>query len=137
VRWARDTVAHPPSTNARTRLVEDALWRALARIDSVEIEARFTGAVRRPTLTIRTNIADAVAAALEAQVGDEVRRAEREIRGRVDALVADAERRVRSEADRVRGQAESRLAEERARLEAERAALEQRLRELVRIPGLG
>ena len=137
VRWARDTVAHPPSTNARTRLVEDALWRALARIDSVEIEARFTGAVRRPTLTIRTNIADAVAAALEAQVGDEVRRAEREIRGRVDALVADAERRVRSEADRVRGQAESRLAEERARLEAQRAALEQRLRELVRIPGLG
>ena len=137
VRWARDTVAQPPSTNPRTRLVEDALWRALARIDSVEIEARFTGEVRRPRLRIRTNIADAVAAALEAQVGDEVRRAEQEIRGRVDALVGEAERRVRTEADRVKGQAESRLAEERARLDAQRAALEKRLRELIRIPGLG
>ena len=56
---------------------------------------------------------------------------------RVDALVGDAERRVRTEADRVKGQAESRLAEERARLDAQRAALEKRLRELVRIPGLG
>lgn len=137
VRWQRDTVAHPPSTNPKTRLLEDALWRALARIDSVEIEARFSGAVRRPTLAIRTNIADAIAGALEAQVGEEVRRAEREVRGRVDALVGDAERRVRAEADRVRGQAEARLAEERAKLDAQRAALEQRLRELVRIPGIG
>ena len=137
VRWQRDTIAHPPSTNPKTRLLEDALWRALARIDSVEIEARFSGAVRRPTLAIRTNIADAIAGALEAQVGEEVRRAEREVRGRVDALVGDAERRVRAEADRVRGQAEARLAEERAKLDAQRAALEQRLRELVRIPGIG
>ncbi len=137
VRWQRDTVAHPPSTNPKTRLLEDALWRALARIDSVEIEARFSGAVRRPTLAIRTNIADAIAGALEVQVGEEVRRAEREVRGRVDALVGDAERRVRAEADRVRGQAEARLAEERAKLDAQRAALEQRLRELVRIPGIG
>ena len=136
VRWQRDTLA-TSSSNPTTRLLEDALWRALGRIDSVEIEARFSGALTTPALAVRTNIADAIAGALQAQLGDEIRRAEAQVRARVDGLVADAERQARARVDAVRAEAEGRLTAERARLETQRAALEQRLRELVRIPGIG
>jgi len=136
VRWQRDSLA-TRSSNPTTRLLEDALWRALGRIDSVEIEARFTGALTKPALAVRTNIADAIAGALQAQLGDEIRRAEAQVRARVDGLVADAERQARARVEAVRTEAEGRLTAERARLEAQRAALEQRLRELARIPGIG
>ncbi len=137
VTWVRDSAAAPAARTPAMRLVEDALWKAFARIDSVEIEARFTGSVTKPALAIRTNIADAVANALKAQLGEEVRRAEAQVRARVDALVDDKVREARAKADEVKAQAEQRLAEERAKLEAQKAALEARLRELVRIPGIG
>ncbi len=137
VRWARDTTSQPRATTPAMRLVEDALWKAVARIEAVEIEARFSGSVTRPELSVRTNIADAVAGALKAQLGEEVRRAEAQVRAKVDALVDEKAREARAFADGVRTQAETRIAEERAKLEAQKAALEARLRELVRIPGIG
>ena len=137
VRWARDTIGQPRATSAAARLVEDALWRAVSRIDSVEIEARFTGSVTKPQLAVRTNIADAVASALKAQLGEEVRRAEQQVRARVDELVSAKVAEARAEAEKIRTLAEQRLAAERAGLEAQKAALEARLKELVRIPGIG
>lgn len=137
VRWARDTTARSQAATPQARFIEDALWRAVERIDSVEVEARFSGSVTRPELAVRTNIADAVAGALKAQLGEEVRRAEQQVRAKVDALVDEKAREARAFADGVRTQAEQRLAEERAKLEAQKAALEARLRELVRIPGIG
>lgn len=86
---------------------------------------------------VRTNIADAVANALRAQLGDEVRRAEQQVRARVDQLVETKVAEARSAADAARSQVLSRIAEERARLDEQRAALEARLRELTRIPGVG
>lgn len=137
VTWTRDTTSQPRATTPAMRLVEDALWRAVARIDSVEIEARFTGSVTAPQLAVRTNIADAVAGALKAQLGEEVRRAEQQVRAKVDQLVDAKVREARAAADQVRAQAETRLAEERTKLEAQKAALEARLKDLVRIPGIG
>ena len=137
VSWARDTAGQPRATTPVLRLVEDALWRAVSRIDTVEIEVRFTGSVRKPQLSVRTNIADAVAGALKAQLGEEVRRAELQVRARVDELVSAKVADARAEADRIRTLAEQRIAEERAKLEAQKAALEARLKELVRIPGIG
>jgi uncharacterized protein (TIGR03545 family) len=137
VKWARDTTAQPRATTPMMRLVEDALWNAVARIDAVEIEARFSGSVTQPQLAVRTNIAEAVAGALRAQLGEEVRRAEQQVRAKVDALVDEKAREARAKADEVRTQAETRIAEERAKLEAQKAALEARLRDLVRIPGIG
>jgi ElaB/YqjD/DUF883 family membrane-anchored ribosome-binding protein len=133
----RDSAAASRASTPAMRLVEDGLWRALARIDSVEIEARFTGSLTRPELAVRTNIADAVAGALKAQLGEEVRRAEAQVRARVDELVDATAREARAKADEVKAQAEQRIAEERTKLEAQKTALEARLRELVRIPGIG
>lgn len=136
VRWARDSV-RTVSSNERAQMVEDVLWRAMARIDSVEIEARIGGTMRSPTLGIRTNVANAVGDALRAQLGDEIRRAELQVRARVDELVSDKVAEARSYADQARGQVNARIADERARLDTQKQALEARLRDLVRIPGIG
>jgi uncharacterized protein (TIGR03545 family) len=137
VKWARDTTSQPRANTPTMRLVEDALWRAVSRIEAVEIEARFSGSVTKPELAVRTNIAEAVANALKDQLGEEVRRAEQQVRAKVDALVDEKAREARTKADQVKQQAETRIAEERSKLEAQKAALEARLKELVRIPGIG
>ena len=137
VRWTRDTLTQARATSPAMRLVEDALWRAVSRIDSVEVEARFDGPISGPRLGIRTNIASAVGNALRDQMGDEVRRAEQQVRARVDALVDARVAEARTKADAVKADVEARIAAERARLEEQKVALEARLKELVRIPGVG
>jgi hypothetical protein len=136
VTWQRDTT-RPRPADARAAQVEDVLWRALARIDSVEIDAEIRGSLRAPRLAVRTNIAEAVSAALKAQLADEVRRAEQQVRARVDALVDRQVAEARAKADAARTQVMARIDAERQRLEAQKAALETRLRELTRIPGIG
>jgi uncharacterized protein (TIGR03545 family) len=136
VTWARDSV-RPAAANARMTFVEDALWRAIGRIDSVEIIAEIGGTLRAPTLGVQTNVANAVGSALREQLGDEVRRAEQQVRARVDQLVDAQVAEARAAGDRARAQVTARIAEERARLETQKQALEARLRELTRIPGIG
>ncbi len=136
VTWQRDTTRARPS-DARAAMVEDALWRALARIDSVEIDAVFGGTMRSPTMAVRTNIADAVSNALKEQLSEEVRRAEQQVRARVDELVDAKVAEARGAADKAKAQVMERIAAERARLETQKAALEAKLRELTRIPGIG
>lgn len=136
VTWARDSVRAAPA-NARMGLVEDALWRAMARIDSVEIVAEISGTLRAPTLGVRTNVANAVGNALREQLGDEVRRAEQQVRARVDALVQEKVAEARAAGDQAKAQVSARIAEERAKLDTQKQALEARLRDLTRIPGIG
>lgn len=136
VTWRRDSTRARPA-DARAAQVEDVLWRAMARIDSVEIDAEIRGTMRAPRLAVRTNIAEAVSAALKAQLADEVRRAEQQVRARVDELVDRQVAEARAKADAAREQVMERINAERARLETQKAALEARLRELTRIPGVG
>lgn len=136
VAWSRDSAASRAATPA-LRLVEDALWRAMTRLDSVEIEARFSGDLRKPSLAIRTNLAQAVGDALRDQLGDEIRRAEQQVRARVDELVQEKVAEARAVGEQVKAEALGRVAEERTRLEAQKKELEAKLRELVRIPGIG
>lgn len=136
VTWVRDSV-RPAAANARMAFVEDALWRAIGRIDSVEIIAEIGGTLRTPTLGVRTNVANAVGSALREQLGDEVRRAEQQVRARVDQLVDAKVAEARAAGDQARAQVTARIDAERARLETQKQALEARLRDLTRIPGIG
>ena len=99
--------------------------------------AQVRGTLRAPRLAVRTNIAEAVSNALKAQLNEEVRRAEQQVRARVDGLVGRQVAEARAKAEQARGQVMARVDAERARLEAQKAALEARLRELTRIPGIG
>jgi hypothetical protein len=136
VTWVRDSVM-APAASARARMIDDVIWRAVSRLDSVEIEATFGGMLSNPTLGIRTNIASALGTALRETLGEEVRRAEQQVRARVDGLVDEKVSEARAQADRARTEVTERVAAERARLEEQKRALEAKLRELTRIPGVG
>jgi hypothetical protein len=136
VTWVRDSTA-PRAATPTMRLVEDAIWRAMSRLDSVQIEVRVSGRMSSPSIGVHTNIASAVGNALREQLGDEVRRAEQQVRDRVNGLVNDKVAEARSYADNARSEVSGRIADERSRLDAQKTALEARLRELVRIPGIG
>jgi len=74
---------------------------------------------------------------LREQLGEEVRKAEAQVRAKVNSLVDAEVAKARTKADEVKAQATQRVVEERAKLEAQKQALEARLRELTRIPGIG
>jgi uncharacterized protein (TIGR03545 family) len=136
VTWFRDS-ARAPAASARAQLIDDAIWRAVSRLDSVEIEATFGGTLSNPTLGVKTNIASALGAALRETLGEEVRRAEQQVRARVDGLVDAKVGEARAQADRARADVTERVAAERTRLDEQKRALEAKLRELTRIPGVG
>jgi len=115
----------------------DLVWRTLSGLRDVRIDARLTGSLRRPQLAVGSNVARALADGLRAELGAELRRAEGEVRARVDALVDE---RVATAQQAVQGfqtQIQDRLGAERARLDQAKRDLEARIKALTGIPGIG
>ena len=141
VTWGRmDTSAAPAARGLAQQALgsaEDVLWRAVSRLSSVDINARLTGTIDRPRLAVGSNVAGAVANALREQLGEEIRRLEQQVRARVDALVADRVTEARQLVRGVQDEALGRIDARRQELEAVKGQLEAKVRELVRIPGIG
>jgi hypothetical protein len=76
-----------------------------------------SGSVRSPKLAVSSNLDRAIAQRLQAVIGEEVAKAEKMIRAKVDSLVAAKVEPVRRQVAEVRTQAEQRLAAERKRLD--------------------
>jgi uncharacterized protein (TIGR03545 family) len=125
VSWARDSGL----TNST---IGDLVWSAVSGISNLDLEARISGALHRPQLTVRSNLDQAIASRLRAVLGEQVAAAERQMRARVDALVDDQVRPVRTRVNEVQTQAQALVARQRARVVELQQQLEQRLRELTR-----
>ncbi len=142
VGWTRlgDTaaVAAGPAPRIGTKAWADALlWRSVASLGSVEVEARFAGPMRSPRVSISSNVGDEVARSLQRELGAEVARVEARARAEVDRLVqrpiSDARAKIASLESGVQG----RVNDGQQRLAAVQTDLEQRVRDLGRgIPGL-
>jgi uncharacterized protein (TIGR03545 family) len=135
---AADTTPAQGLAGAARRSAEDVVWRTLAGLRDVRIEARLSGSFERPRLAVGSNVAGALADGLRNELGAELRRAEGEVRARVDALVQE---RVATAEQAVQGfetQLQDRLTTERARVEQVKRDLEARVRALTGgIPGIG
>jgi uncharacterized protein (TIGR03545 family) len=129
-RWARDTAAGAGST------LEQLVTRVLQGIARLDLRAEVRGTIAHPSLAVRSNLDEAVAASLRAELGAEVAAAERRVRGEVDRLVDEKAAPVRARVTALADSASARLGEHQTRLEAAQRALEQRIRELARLPGL-
>jgi len=119
------------------RSATDIAWRTLTGLSDVRIEARVTGSLQRPRLAVGSNVARALADGLRSELGAEVRRAETEVRARVDALVQERVTQAEQAVAGFEAQARERITAERARLEQARRDLEARIRALTGIPGIG
>lgn len=130
VRWTRDSAAGPGST------LDQLVTRVLQGIAQIDLSAEVHGTLAHPRLAVRSNLDDAVASRLRAELGAEVADAERRVRAEVDRLVDAQAAPVRARVTAVADSATTRLSAQRARLETAQRALEQRVRELTRLPGL-
>jgi len=135
VKWARDTGAAGQGLTNTT--IGDLIWRTVSGISNLELEARLSGELDRPSLAVRSNLDQAISYRLRAVVGEEVAAAERQVRERVDALVKEKVDPVRAQVNTLQTRANAQIAQQRTRLDELQKQLEQRLRELtrIRLPG--
>ena len=132
VRWAADTTDH--SLNDIERLV----WRVVSGLSSLEVVAELSGTVAAPKLSVQSNLDQAIAQRLKAVVGEEVAKAERMVRAKVDSLVADKVEPVKRQIASVQGEATKRVQAERQRLDEVEEKLQAELKRLTGglVPGL-
>jgi len=131
VRWTRDSSgAAPPSPTG------DLVWRVVSGIPTLAVSASLTGSLARPQLAVSSNLDRALAERLRAVAGAELAAAERRVRAQVDSLVDGQVAPVLAKVTALSGDVTRRLGGERTQLDDARKALEQRLRELTRLPGV-
>ncbi|HYC32700.1 MAG TPA: hypothetical protein VEB59_10470, partial [Gemmatimonadales bacterium] len=132
VTWALDT------TGRNLSELERLVWRVVSGLSDLNVSAELRGSIRSPRLSVSSNLDRAVSARLEAVVGEEVAKAERMVRAKVDSLVAARVEPVRRQVAEVRSQAEQRLGGERERLDAADRELKAQLDRLTKglAPGI-
>ena len=130
VRWVRDSGAAASATG-------DVIWRVVSAIATLEVSASLTGSLTHPRLGVSSNVDRAIADRLRALLGAELSAAERRMRAQIDSLVDGQVAPVVAQVTALGGgDVTRRLGDQRAQLDDARKALEQRLRELTRLPGV-
>ncbi len=124
VRWASDTAGRPLNT------LEQVVWRIVSGLSELRVAAQVSGTLARPELSVSSNLDRAIADRLKALVGEEVARAERLARAKVDSLVADKVEPVRRRIAAVRADATGRIQAERERVAEVQRRLEAELKRL-------
>jgi len=66
---------------------EGLLWRTVSGLERVRVDVQLGGTLADPTFGITSNVGDAIAGALQRELGREIERAEQRLRGEVDRLV--------------------------------------------------
>jgi uncharacterized protein (TIGR03545 family) len=124
VTWALDSAGRKLNT------LEQIVWRVVSGLKQLSVDARVSGSVRSPRLSVSSNLDRAIAERLEAVIGEEVAKAEKMVRAKVDSLVAAKVEPVKRQVAEVRTQAEQRLAAERKRLDEVEQQLQAEIKRL-------
>jgi uncharacterized protein (TIGR03545 family) len=138
VAWALDSAGRKLNT------LEGLVWRVVSGLEQLSVDARVSGGLRSPKLAVSSNLDRAIAQRLQAVIGEEVAKAEKMVRAKVDSAVAERVGPVRRQISEVRSQAETRLAAERKRLDDVERELQAELKRLtgglapdIKLPRLG
>jgi uncharacterized protein (TIGR03545 family) len=138
VAWALDTASR------RLNDLEGLVWRVVSGLKELSVDARVSGGLRSPKLAVSSNLDRAIAERLQAVIGEEVAKAEKMVRAKVDSVVAQRVEPVRRQIADVRSQAESRLASERKRVDDVERELQAELKRLtgglapdIKLPKIG
>jgi uncharacterized protein (TIGR03545 family) len=138
VAWALD------SAGRRLNTLEGLVWRVVSGLKDLSVDARVSGGLRSPKLAVSSNLDRAIADRLEAVIGEEVAKAEKMVRAKVDSAVAERVEPVRRQILAVRSEAESRLGLERKQVEDVERELQAELKRLsgglapgIKLPKIG
>jgi uncharacterized protein (TIGR03545 family) len=130
IEWTRIGAPGAGSGESQDR-VQDFLWRTVSGVDDVELEVRFSGSVRGPSLAIGSNIGRAVAQSLRRELGREVDRAQQQVRAEVDRLVSEQLNAANSRVNALQSDLEGRIGVQLGELTSVRQELERAIRRLV------
>ena len=89
-----------------------------------------TGSVASPKLAVSSNLDQAISQRLQAVIGEEVAKAERQVRAKVDSLVSDKVEPVKRQIAAVQAEANQRVQAERQRLDQVEQQLQAELKRL-------
>jgi len=129
--WALD------SAGRKLNDLESIVFRVVSGLKELSIDARVSGTVKAPRLSVSSNLDRAIADRLQAVIGEEVAKAEKMVRAKVDRLVAAKVEPVKRRVAQVRGQAEQRLASEQKSVQDVEAQLQAELKRLTgAVPGI-
>jgi uncharacterized protein (TIGR03545 family) len=132
VGWIADTTGR--SLNELERLV----GRVISGLKALDVVAELRGTISSPRLSVSSNLDQALAQRVKAVIGEEVARAERMVRAKVDSLVADKVAPVKQRVASVQAEANQRIAAEKQRIDEVEKALNAELKRLTRglAPGI-
>ncbi|HEU4525077.1 MAG TPA: TIGR03545 family protein [Gemmatimonadales bacterium] len=138
VAWALD------STGRKLNTLEGLVWRVVSGLKDLSVDARVSGGLHAPKLAVSSNLDRAIAQRLEAVIGEEVAKAEKMVRAKVDSVVAARVEPVRKQILAVRSEAGSRLGSQRKQLEDVERELQAELKRLsgglapdIKLPKIG
>ncbi len=138
VAWTLDSAGRKLNT------LEGLVWRVVSGLKDLSVDARVSGGLRAPKLAVSSSLDRAIADRLEAVIGEEVAKAEKMVRAKVDSVVAERVEPVRKQIVAVRSDADSRLGSERKRVEDVERELQAELKRLsgglapdIRLPKIG
>ena len=124
VSWVADTGSRQLND------LERVVFRVLSGLKELQVVAEVTGGVKAPKLAVSSNLDQAVSQRLKAVVGEEVAKAERPARAKVDSLVADKVEPLKKQIASVQGEATQRIQSEKKRLDEVEAQLNAELKRL-------
>jgi uncharacterized protein (TIGR03545 family) len=140
-RWAIGSkqVSWLADTSSRTlNEIERLVVRVVSGLNDLQVVAELSGSMASPSFSVSSNLDKAIARQLQAVVGEEVAKAEKMVRAKVDSLVADKVEPVKRQVATVQSQAMQRIQVEKQRLDAVEKQLNAELERLTRglAPGI-
>lgn len=132
VNWLADTTGR--SLNQIERLV----WQVVSGLNDLQVTAELGGSLTSPKLSVSSNLDQAIAKRLQAVIGEQVAKAERMVRAKVDSLVAGKVEPVKRQVAAVQAEANQRVQTEKRRLDEVEKQLNAELKRLTRglAPGI-
>ena len=130
--WTR--TGPEPSLDAPVGSAEWAqalVWNTLTGVGSVDLSMGLEGDLESPTLSVSSNLGEAVAASLQRELGQQVADAEARVREEVDRQIQPIVQQARSRVDAVRSDVADRVTSQRQEVDDLRARLDARIQQLV------
>ena len=134
--WTR-APGEPSTEAAREALpgsaawARDLVWRTLTGVGSVELDMVLAGNLQNPSLSVSSNLGQAVAESLRRELGAEIEAAEARVRAEVQRQIQPVVDEARGRVEEVRTGIADEVAAQRQEVEELRARLEARVQELI------
>ena len=118
--------------------IERLVLRVVSGLNDLQVVAELSGSIGAPKFSVSSNLDQAIARRIQAVLGEEVAKAEKMVRAKVDSLVADKVEPVKRQVAAVQNEATQRIQAEKQRLDEVQKQLKAELQRLTRglVPGI-